>query len=283
MLALQQNTEEWLEFRKGKLGGSDAPIIMGVSPWKTPYDLWLEKLGLGKSYTNEAMQRGHDLEDSARALFEEENNLLVFPKVIVHKEYEWMIASLDGIDIGGEKIVEIKCPGKQDHSQALSGEVPEKYYPQLQHQIEVAGVESAYYFSFDGQKGVTLEVYRDDSYIKNMIEKEREFYECLQELTPPPLGNKDYAQRNDGLWQEVSERWRNAKEQLKELEKSEKELRETLIHLAGDKNCIGSGVKVLKTAKRGMIDYKAIPELEGVDLENYRKEAITCWRITDVS
>jgi predicted phage-related endonuclease len=43
---MQQQTPEWLEFRKNKIGASDAPIIMETSPWKTPYQLWLEKLSL---------------------------------------------------------------------------------------------------------------------------------------------------------------------------------------------------------------------------------------------
>lgn len=281
MLALQQNTEEWIEFRKGKIGASDSPIIMGVSPWKSSYDLWLEKLGLSEVYTNEAMQRGHRFEASARFEFELENNFSVEPKVLVHPEYEWMIASLDGISEDGKKIVEIKCPGKDDHSQALSGKIPEKYYPQLQHQIEVSGVEKAYYFSWTTDTFVTLILERDDDYIKSMIEKEKEFYECLQQLIPPPLSNKDYVRRNDELWREASERWRNAKLHLNELEKIEKELRQTLIHLASDRNCMGAGVKVVKTARRGPIEYKDIPELVGVNLENYRKPNVTCWRLTE--
>lgn len=44
-LNLLQNTQEWEKFRLQKIGASDAPIIMGVSPWKTPFQLWLEKTG----------------------------------------------------------------------------------------------------------------------------------------------------------------------------------------------------------------------------------------------
>lgn len=44
-LNLLQNTQEWEKFRLQKIGASDAPIIMGVSPWKTPFQLWLEKQG----------------------------------------------------------------------------------------------------------------------------------------------------------------------------------------------------------------------------------------------
>jgi len=43
---LRQNTPEWLEVRKTKLGASDAPAILGISPYKTAYQLFLEKMGL---------------------------------------------------------------------------------------------------------------------------------------------------------------------------------------------------------------------------------------------
>ncbi len=40
---LIQNTPEWHAFRRKRIGASDAPVIMGISPWKTPYQLWIEK------------------------------------------------------------------------------------------------------------------------------------------------------------------------------------------------------------------------------------------------
>ena len=40
-----QGTSEWLENRKNHIGASDAPVVMGVSPWDTPYKLWENKLG----------------------------------------------------------------------------------------------------------------------------------------------------------------------------------------------------------------------------------------------
>ena len=281
MSALIQNTDDWLEFRKGKVGASDASIIMGVSPWKTQYELWLEKLGLSSTQETWSMKEGKRREEEARQEFERMTGLVVFPAVLTHPEHEWMIASLDGIDIEHENIVELKCPGNDDHQQALSGSIPDKYIPQLQHQLAVTGLKKAYYFSYHGKHGVIVEVYRDDAYIKNMIEKEQEFYQCLQELTPPPLSNMDYVQKNDDLWQTVSERWKNASEQLRRFEKSEKELREALIHLADNKNCIGNGIKLTKSLRRGVIDYKAIPELEGIDVEKYRKENTASWRISE--
>ena len=39
-----QGTPEWLEFRRTMVMASDSPVIMGVSPWKTPLQLYHEKV-----------------------------------------------------------------------------------------------------------------------------------------------------------------------------------------------------------------------------------------------
>ena len=96
---LDQNTTEWLEFRKNRIGASDASVIMGASPWKTPLELWKEKIGLQEeSYTSMAMQAGKDLEEIARPIVSNVLNCDFKPAVYVHDEYNWMMASLDGID-----------------------------------------------------------------------------------------------------------------------------------------------------------------------------------------
>lgn len=40
-----EDRSKWLEFRKEGIGGSDAAAIVGLSKWKSPYQLWLEKTG----------------------------------------------------------------------------------------------------------------------------------------------------------------------------------------------------------------------------------------------
>jgi putative phage-type endonuclease len=66
-----QGTQEWQEWRKTGLGGSDAPVIMGVSPWNTPYKLWAERCGLlAPRRSNSAMDRGNALEPKIRAQYE---------------------------------------------------------------------------------------------------------------------------------------------------------------------------------------------------------------------
>jgi len=57
-------------------------------------------------------------------------------------------------------------------------------------------------------------------------------------------------------------------------------LRNDLIEMAQGSNCRGGGIKLSKVVSKGTIDYKAIPELAGVDLEKYRKKPTECWKIT---
>jgi putative phage-type endonuclease len=60
--------DDWLEFRKGGIGSSDAPIIAGVSPYSTPYQLWEIKTRRKTEWIgNFATRRGHAVEPKARA------------------------------------------------------------------------------------------------------------------------------------------------------------------------------------------------------------------------
>lgn len=280
-LDLHQNTPEWLELRRTKIGASDAPIIMGVSPWKTPLQLWKEKLGLSASSTmNSAMKRGHDLEAAARNQFEKMSGIYVEPAVFLHPEHDWMMASLDGISFDRKIGVEIKCPNEIDHSIALEGKVPEKYYPQLQHQIEVCSLEFIYYFSFNGKSGKIVEVARDDKYIDGLLKKEFEFLKLVRELESPKLSDKDFIDRKDADWTSTANEWKSVHLQIQHLQKREEELRNDLIELSGKHSSQGAGLKLSKVIKRGLVDYKAIPELSNVNLDQYRKAPSESWRLT---
>src|ERR1700731_1843196 len=176
---IKQNTPEWLEMRKNKVGASDAPAIMGVSPYKTAFQLWEEKMSTTMPTQNYVMKRGHDLERIARVELEIELEMPLIPSIKLSTKRSWMMASLDAMSLDERVIAEIKCPGAEDHNLALLGQVPEKYFPQLQHQLEVCDLEMVYYYSFDGEKGKLLKVYRDDKYIKTLLKQEEKFYEYM--------------------------------------------------------------------------------------------------------
>lgn len=279
---LEQGSPEWLLFRRKKIGASDASTILGKNQWSTPYQLWLEKItGEGKK-DNEFMKHGRDNEEPARELFEKMTGIVVSPAVACSCEREWQAASFDGIDMDHSAIVEIKCPKNYtDHIEAKEGTIPEKYIPQVQHQLAVSGLNMAYYFSYQNGEGAIVEVKRDDDYLKQLLKVEEKFYfEHLVTGEPPALTDKDYVERCDDMWDTLSYLYLQANKKIKALEEEEKAIRERLIHAAQSRNSRGNGVVVTRMFVKGNVDYKAIPELSGVNLEAYRKPTREQWRIS---
>ncbi len=277
---LIQQTPEWQELRKSKIGASDAPSIMGVSPWKTEYQLWLEKLGLYEQEQTTWMKRGLYKEEEARQEFERQTGIVVFPDVVFSSKYKWMMASLDGIDQDRKYIVEIKCPGNEDHECAMDGEIPKKYYPQLQHQMITCNLDKAFYFSYSNNSSKVLEIYRNEEYNISLIENEKKFIRCLEDLIAPKLSEKDFIIRKDHEWKQIANKWLDVNQKLKLLEKEELETRNLLINMSGQSNVMGAGIKLSKVVRKGSIEYKKIPDLKNVDLEKFRNETVVSFRIS---
>ncbi len=192
ILDLEQGSQAWHKARKNKIGASDATAIMGVSPWTTPYQLWQRKLGLiPEQEENDSMRRGKELEVKARQLCCQLLECELFPLTIVPENDEWMICSYDGITLDKRIAVEIKCPGKQDHGKAESGQIPDKYIPQLNHQMYVCDLDEIYYFSYGKTSFKMLKYKRNENEINKQILIEKRFWDGLQNLEPPDMTEKD--------------------------------------------------------------------------------------------
>lgn len=273
---ITQNTPEWLEMRKSKIGASDAPIIMKKSPFKTPYQLWQEKLGLvEQDAPNRAMQLGHVNEPKARSILQDKLEIPLIPIVKIHNQRSWMMASIDAMSFDERVMAEIKCPGEKDHNIALAGNIPDKYFPQLQHQMEVCELDSMYYFSFREESTALIKVERDDKYIKSLLQQEEQFWAWMNDFEAPELIDGDFVQCTDDNWMRLVARL----QEVKKFQEEEKVIRQELILLANGKNSMGGGIKVSKHMRKGVVDYSAIPQLHDIDLEQYRKKSTEYWRI----
>lgn len=275
---LEQGTREWHEHRNNHIGGSDAPSVMGIG-FMTPYQLHLNKLGLYNIPTNPMMQRGHDLEPQARSLLNARTGLIFEPICAVSSEIDYIAASLDGIASDGSCITEIKTGGEKAAEIAKAGIVPDKYICQIQHQLYVTELEKCIYCFFDGSEIFTIDVYRDDKYINNLIKTEKKFWEGLINFKAPELTEKDYVPR-DGDYVILAKEMADILERKKELELREEAIRGQMIVLAEDKNSIGGGIKMTRVPRQGAIDYKQIDVLRAVDLEKFRKPSMITWRFS---
>lgn len=281
-----QGTDEWNEFRRKGIGSSDAPKIMEASPpeWGTRYELWERKLGLREEEEQTyIMTKGHVLEEAARKSLEDELATILIPKVLVSKKHPWLYASVDGMSLDHKTMSEIKFCGEEDYKTALSGRVPDKYYPQCQHQMIVAReagypIDSMWYYAYvNPDKKVAIRVAFDEEYAEELFAAELAFYRLVQDRIPPERTDRDHLSREDQAWATKALRLKEVRAMLKEIKAMDDELTKELKELSGGHSTEGFGVKVTYYTTPGSIDYKAIPELQSVDLNNYRKpESRTC-------
>jgi len=259
--------QAWLEWRKSGIGASDAPTIMGVSPYKTINQLWKEKVIGGDQEDNAAMARGRAIEPIAFEFFVGETGIfLESQKCYEHPERNWMRATTDGINEAEKVLVEIKS------CRDLHDEVPKHYYPQLQHQMEVVGYDKMYYVSHNGIEGKILEVEKDPEYVKELIRKEEEFWERVQSGAKDMTGNTD--------WLHIKDRLAFLEVQKNEIKEEESFLLSQAILFSDGVPANGEGVYLAQKTRKGSVDYKKIQELQAVDLESFRKPDTNYWNLS---
>lgn len=274
IVQLVQGSEAWLEHRHGLRNASETPAVLGISPWMTPYQLWLLKTGRSQPEVNEAMRRGTAMEPRARVAYEEQTGLVMQPLVLQDGRYS---ASLDGMTLAGDLIVEIKAPYRGQAStlwqSVKGGEVPAYYLAQIQHQLMVSGAELAHLWVYDGKQGLLLEVRPDKAEFLRIQTAWNVFAEFLDSDTPPPLADADSRQRTDDAWCQAAMAFQQAKIEADRAASCVEATRAALVALATHPKEAGGGVTVTRFWKAGSVDYKKVVELKGVDLEIYRGKA----------
>ena len=262
------------------MGSSDVAAILNVSPWKTKYELWLEKTKKQEPAFkgNSATQRGQDLEAKARALYELHKEIEMPPALIVSDEYDYMRVSLDGWNKEHNRIIEIKCPGKPVIELAKCGKAPEYYMIQIQYQLMLSGAEVCDYVVFDGKEIIITEVKPDHEKQVLLYKEVVDFWDSVIRDIPPPLSDKDYKEFDDikvlTYLAELNELIQNKKA----LEDKEKILREKVVSKMDHPRMFGSGIKVIKIERAGTVDWKKVEKEYGVDPEKYRKKPIISYQ-----
>ena len=278
---LMQGSPEWHEHRRKHRNASETPVVLGVSPWQTPYQLWQHKLGLTEPVVTPAMLRGTELEPAARAAYEALTGLVMQPLVLVDGEYS---VSLDGLTLCGDRILEIKCPMKGRDSTLWktveAGRLPEHYQWQVQHQLMVTKAEVADVYVFDGTEGIQLEVAPDPNTWPQIHAAWDSFMRCVTTAQAPPLTSRDTRVRDDPEWLSAAAAYLELRTAYEELSTKYDEAKAMLVGLADHAKEQGGGVTVTRLWKRGNVEYKRVPELAVVDLELYRSTAREEVRVT---
>lgn len=276
LVDLEQGSQEWLDFRKGKVGASDASVIMGINPWKTPRQLYDQYISGESTPVNAAMRRGTALEPAARDLFNIRMGKVFKPVVAVSESNEWQFASLDGMSDDGD-IVEIKCGNAELHRQALEGIIPIYYMAQIQHQISVCNPRKAYYCSFDGKSIVVLEVNKDPHFIEDLLDKEFKYWQCMVNKEPPELSDRDYEVVESTRGSDLLQEYFSLCDQEKAAKERKDIIKKELIEIGPGKNFILSGTKIYLT-QNSSYDLAGMKS-NGLDIEPFKKYSTPYWMV----
>lgn len=195
---------EWLAQRRTGIGGSDVAAILGLSPWRTPYQVWEDKTGRSEEQPETpALYWGRLLEDPIRQAYADRTGLTVTKpdRMFTSEEHPFMLANLDGIASDG-RIVEFKTTSRADGwGEEGSDEIPDYYQTQVQHYMSVMGAERADVGVLIAGRDFRIYTVEADAELQQMlIEEEAKFWELVKTDTPPGVNCTTDAAR----------RWRTA-------------------------------------------------------------------------
>lgn len=253
-------TEEWLEYRRRGIGGSDASVILGISPYRSILQLWEEKTGRVsiEEKKNSYTYFGHVMEPVIKKEFTKRTGLKVRAKnyMLQSEEHPFMLADLDGVvreKDGSYSVFEAKTASEYKKPVWEKG-VPEEYVAQVQHYLCVTGYQKAYVCAVvGGNTYYCYQIKRNGEYMKNLVEKEKAFWDCVKKGIPPkPDGSKmttDYLNR---IYPKCSKKEMELPEKAEKLVESYLEMEDILKELGTRKNQIANELKgMLKEHEKG--------------------------------
>ena len=186
---------EWLAWRQKGIGSSDAAVAIGISPYKSPLALWLEKTNRQEPEdlsTKEAVFWGTTLEPILAEVYQERTGKKVrrVNQILQHPKEPYMLANLDRAIEGGG-ILEIKTAGLRSERQWEEG-VPFAYQIQVLHQLAVTGKAWAdVAVLIGGQEFRIYRVERDEDRIATLIDLESRFWRYVTEDQQPPVDGSE--------------------------------------------------------------------------------------------
>jgi len=286
--------EEWLEYRQIGIGGSDAAAACGLSKWKSPAQLYLDKTSPVEKQESESehLRQGRDFEDYVAQRFCEETGKKVRRDnfMMADSEYPFLIADIDRRVVGEDAILECKTTTPYNRDKWEDGQIPIEYELQCLHYMSVTGARKCYIACLIfGTDFIIREIDWDDETIQMLRAKEIEFWTDYVEkgVMPAPDGSSAYddalkSRFRGGLEESIDlevdvssyRAYQETKDLIKDLEAKTKAFEQDLKLQMGDNNFGESEFfKVTyKPSKSVRLDTKRIKKEAPEIYEKYGKE-----------
>lgn len=277
---LEQGSLEWLAWRKNHIGASDVPVILKESDFSTPYELWQVKTGRREGFQgNWATERGRKAEPEIRRLYEELYNVKLTQPVAVYDHWPVLSASFDGYSEEMKLIAEFKYPSEAKHALAVKGFVPPTYVSQVQAQMLVAGVDTCHYVSYNGKEIAVVVVKADKQKQEEILEKCKEFWSFVENDSQP---EGSPAKPTSHTLEILAKRYKELLHISSNLKEEMEMIKNRISDIIPDNKAEFYGLSLSRSTRAGAVNYAAIPELAGVDLEQYRKSPVETLTIREI-
>jgi len=227
--------------RRSGLGGSDSPVVLGVSPFKTRKELWQEKLGLiePKELNSPAIKRGNTMEKIVADLYAEVKgrHVEVVKQKLTHPKHPFIYAHIDrkisDRQHKGPGVLEIKCPGVAVFNKCKREGLQPYYIIQLQKYLGITGYTWGAFAVFSAEQWELIEfdVVPDKSLIDLIISEDKKFWQYVINHEEPPetevavemerVGESELVNMdkiNPVLWAELVQKYAEAKAMKDEAE-----------------------------------------------------------------
>jgi len=200
------------EDRHTYLGGSDAGAVLGLSPWKSRYELWQQKVGQAPAVSDEeseVMWWGTQLEAPIAARYELETGRKTYlPAGQRHEEHPFLVAHIDRAVLAEpQRIVECKyvTRGSDDWGEPGTDHVPGHYLAQCHHYLAVADAEVCDLAVMMHGRLRIYEIHRSAEFEAFLLDNEVRFWrEHVETGIPPrPLDCRDAAAMRSVLGKEL--------------------------------------------------------------------------------
>lgn len=262
-LDLQPNTPEWLEARANYRTASEAPIVLGISPFVTREKFKLIKAGIAKQFYSRAMQRGHEQEAQIREWANRQFSRNFREEVWVREGY---LASLDGIDDG--VVLEIKT-STRTFNEINDGKIPPYYLAQIQQQLYCCGADRAHLVAYcpsTQRYAASAPIYPDEAAMTKIAQAWAEF-----DAMPMPDGPID-ASDNVTLLRDF-EQYAAIKREIERMEAAAEEIRARILEFkAPDRPVVCNGYQIVVKAGASRVDYKKAATDAKLDLTAYKTQ-----------
>ena len=216
------NRDQFLAGRKKGIGGSDVAAILGFSPYKSPYQLWLDKTGRSerKESQNESAHFGNLLEDVVAKEFSRRSGMKV-QRVTQQLSLEnigepWAIGNIDRAvvnpEIAGRVFFKdgklttdriLECKTASEYMSKLFGEegsdhIPDYYLTQCLWYLKLTGAKVCYLaVLIGGNKFRMYRIERDEDLIESIFKQVKAFWfnHVVADVPPDPTCFDDVLHR----------------------------------------------------------------------------------------